>query len=177
MTIRGIWRAAAGFAAACAAACTPTLDWREVRPAGLGVQLLMPCKPASQARKVVLAGAPVEMTLYACEAGGDTFAVGVADLQDPARVTTALEELVRAASANLRAATDVQAAPARVDGMTPNPRATRLQLQGQLPDGRAVVETVVVFAYGTTVWQAAVLGPRRDPVAVESFFESLRVRS
>lgn len=176
MTIRGTCSGAAALVAACAAACTPTLDWRDVRPAGSSVQLLMPCKPASHARRVQLAGSSIEMTLYACEAGGDTYAIGFADLHDPARVTTALEELVHAARNNLRAATEPQAVPARVAGMTPNARAARLQLQGLLPDGRAITETVVVFAYGTSVWQATVLGPQRDPSAVETFVESVRVR-
>jgi hypothetical protein len=161
----------------CGAACTPALDWRDVQPVGSPVQVLMPCKPASHARRIVLAGAPVEMTLFACEADGDTYAVGWADLQDPARVTAALEQLARAAQANVRAATGALAVPARVQGMTPNARAVRLNLQGQLPDGRAVREAVVVFAYGTSVVQATVVGPRPDPSAVETFVESLRVRS
>lgn len=166
----------AWLAAVCSAACTPTLDWRDVQPAGSHVQLLMPCKPARLARRIVLAGASVEMTLLACEAGGDTYAVGFADLQDPGRVTAALEELARAAKANLRAATASRAASARIEGMTPNASATRLSLQGHLPDGRAVVETVVVFAYGTSVVQATVVGSRPEPSAVETFVESLRVR-
>jgi hypothetical protein len=163
--------------AVCGAACTPALDWRDVQPAGSPVQVLMPCRPTSHARRIVLAGAPVEMTLFACEAGGDTYAVGWADLQDPVRVTAALEQLARSAQANVRAAPDSFAAPARVDGMTPNASAIRLNLRGQLPDGRAVTEAVVVFAYGTSVVQATVVGPRPDPLAVEAFVESLRVRS
>jgi hypothetical protein len=177
MRNRGIGIPALWLAAACGGACTPTLDWRDVQPAGSRLQLLMPCKPASHARRIVLAGASVEMTLFACEAGGDTYAVGFADLRDPGRVTVALEELARAAQANLRATTASRAVPARIEGMTPNAGATRLSLQGQLPDGRAVTEAVVVFAYGTSVMQATVVGARPDAAAVETFIESLRVRS
>jgi hypothetical protein len=117
------------------------------------------------------------MTLFACDAGGDTYAIGYADLRDPGLVTLALEELAHAARANLRATTASRAVPARIEGMTPNASATRLNLQGQLPDGRAVTETVVVFAYGASVMQATVVGPSPDSSAVETFVESLRVRS
>ena len=42
--------------AAVLSACTPTYNWREVRPEGSGVVLMMPCKPDSHARRVRLAG-------------------------------------------------------------------------------------------------------------------------
>jgi hypothetical protein len=157
-------------------ACTPALDWREVRPPGSATQLQLPCKPASHARQVALAGAPVEMALYACTADGVTYALGFADVQDPARVTPALEALAQAAQDHLGGAAPRAASAARVDGMTPNPRAVHLELAGRLPDGRAVVESVVVFAYGTRVVQATALGERLDRPALETFIGSLKVR-
>lgn len=168
-------RIAAALAAAGAVACTPTLDWREVRPTGSNAQLMFPCKPAGHARQVAMAGTQVEMAVFACTAGESTYALAFADTADPARVTPALAELASAASANLQSGGPTDSSPARVPGMTPNDRAARWQLAGRLPDGRAVREHVAVFAHGTRVYQATVIGARPDAEAVETFFGALRV--
>ncbi|HET9976126.1 MAG TPA: hypothetical protein VFQ20_01720 [Burkholderiaceae bacterium] len=166
---------ATGLLTLLLAACTPELDWREVRPAGTAVLALMPCKPASHARRVTLAGAEVEMTLHACRAADATWAIAHADLADPARVTSALDELAQAAQRNVGAAT-ATAQPSAVPGMTPNPSARRWRIEGRLADGRAVVETVVLFAHGTRVVQASVIAERADAAAPATFVESLRVK-
>jgi hypothetical protein len=162
---------------ACSAlACTPTLDWREVRPSGSGVQLMLPCKPASHARAVTLAGAQVEMSLYACSAGKATYALVFADMADPARVTPALAELVRAAGSHLQPTAPPRSTPILVPGMTPNDQAARWELAGRLPDGRTLQEHAAFFAYGTRVYQATMVGERLDAEALETFFGALRVR-
>jgi hypothetical protein len=159
-----------------AAACSPTLDWREVRPEGSGATLLMPCKPSSMERSVRLAGDPVALTLSACTAGGQTWAIASADVGDPARVTAALDELEAAARTNL-AGGSAQTLALAVAGATPNPASRRVQFSGRLGDGTAVQEQVAVFALGTRVFQATVLGPQLPAEGVETFFGSLRAGS
>lgn len=164
-----------GAAIVCAA-CAPTLDWRETRPPGSAVEALFPCKPASHARRLELAGASVEMTLYACEAGGATYALAFTDLKDPTRVTVALKALAHAAQANVGASAPRMTAPAQVPGMTPNAQALRAQIDGRAPDGRPVTQHVAWFAYGTQAMQATVLAERPDGAAVATFFDALRIR-
>jgi hypothetical protein len=175
----------AGVLAGCAlalaaAACSPTFDWRETRAEGAaGLQALFPCRPASQARTVTLAGASVEMTMQACTAGQITFALTHADLGDPALVEPALLELARSAAEHLRAGGAAAAAtaasqPASVPGMTPQRQAARWRLAGQLRDGRALQEELALFSKGTRVYQATMLGPRLDDSAREAFFGGLR---
>jgi hypothetical protein len=161
------------FAVAVLAGCAPALDWREVRPQGSGLVLLFPCKPASHARQVALAAGQSTLQLSACKAGGSTWALAVADVADPARVGPALAELDAAAARNL-GATQVRPLPLQIDGATPNPASRRLQLDGRLPDGRAVTEQLAVFAKGTQVFQATVLGEGIEAEAAETFFRSLR---
>ena len=87
--------------AAAAAACTPALDWREVRPEGAGLVALFPCKPDRQVRRLPLAGTVVEMSLWACSAAGATYAVAFADVGEPERVARALDELAASAARNI----------------------------------------------------------------------------
>lgn len=155
-------------------ACTPALDWRDVRAEGSDLTAQFPCKPKTHTRSTTLAGLRVSMTLLSCEAGGVTFALAHADLGDPSRVTDAMLELRSALAGNLEAS-EFRSAAFELAGMTPNPQAVRFAQAGRLPDGTAVQERAVLFARGTRVYQAVVLGVRLDEGAVGTYFESLRL--
>jgi hypothetical protein len=159
-------------------ACSPALDWRDVRLDGPDLLTLFPCRPVAQAREVDLAGATRTMRLHACEAAGRTYAVMVVDVEEPAGVGPALVAL---REASLAKALDGQSpsftgwsAPA---GATPQPAAGRWQLP--VTDGVATkLLDMATFSRGTWVVQASVIGvadPARSPVsAVDSFWEGLR---
>lgn len=136
---------------------------------------MFPCKPASHARRVAIAGQTQEMLMWACSADETVYALSFADVKDPARVGAALDELGRAAQSNLQSQSGAQRQPAAVKGMTPHPQAAQWRLSGRLPDGRAVQERVLLFSHGTHVYQATMLGARLDAEAQETFFGALRV--
>jgi hypothetical protein len=156
-------------------ACSPAMDWRQVRPDGLGIEASFPCRPASHARSVELAGQAVTMTMYACSAQMITFGLASADLADVRRVDGALAELAASASRNI-GAVDAEGLPIVVPGMTPQARAMRFRLGGRLPDGRAIVEHAAVFAHGSRVFQATILGSA-DAATVDTFFSGLKIRT
>ena len=157
------------------AGCSPALNWRDWRPAGSGLNLLMPCKPIPQVRSVQLAGQAVRLALHACSAGGQTWALAFADVGDPTRVGPALADLRNSAAANVGAALPERRAPWVVPGATPHEGSQRWALAGRLPDGQPIREEVAVFVRGTVVFQATVLGTELPPEGVATFFESLRV--
>ena len=162
-------------AALLLAGCAPALDWRDVRPAGSGAALLFPCRPAGQERRLRLGGQTVRLALHACSAGGQTWGLAFADVADPALVGPALVELRAAAVANIGAAAG-QALALAVIGATPHPASARERLQGHLPDGGAVRMQVAVFARGTQVYQATVLGEHLPDEAAETFFAAIRFK-
>lgn len=155
-------------------ACTQAADWREVRPPGWALTMVMPCRPASHVRQVPLPGAAIELMLFACSDQEHTFAVSSALLADPASVGPALAQLSTAARANVRGQEPTDQ-PAAIPGMTPQAAARRWRMAGTLPDGRTVVEEVVVFSHGLRVYQATVLGPSAGPALAAPFFDGLRV--
>ena len=156
-------------------ACSPAIDWREMRPEGAHLRLAMPCRPASHQRSVPLAGAPVQMTLLACQLDSGTFALGFADMGDPTRVAPALLALVESARVNVQGQS-MTLNPAQVPGMTPQPAAQQWRVSGNLPDGRAVVSHGVVFAHGTRVYQATVVGAQPGEDLVRNFLDALAVQ-
>ena len=155
-------------------ACSPTLDWRQVRPEGWGLDLAMPCRPSNQVRQVPLAGSAVELNLLACGADAHTYAVASADMADPARVGPALQALGDAARVNVQGVVEAERA-ATVPGMTPQSAARHWVLRGKLPDGTQVREQVVVFAHGLRVFQASLVGPAADEARGKPFFESIEL--
>lgn len=157
-------------------ACAPALDWREVRPAESGAVAWFPCKPAARSREVLLAGVSLRLTLHACTAVQVTYALAHGDIEDPARVRAALVELQASAVANVTGSVQSQRA-ARVAGSTPNPAALRVSVSGRRPDGTALQEELAVFARGTRVYQAVLLGERLSSEATDTFFDGLRLAS
>lgn len=160
--------------AALLCACSPALDWRQVRPADLGVEALFPCRPSSLTREVALLQGRLQMAMHACGAAGSTFALASLALSDARDVTAAIDSLRDAAAGNLRAGPS-DTRPFTVPGMTPNSHAGRLTLQGRRPDGSAVTEHLLVFVRGPRVYQASVVGDAPDEAAVTMFFTGLKV--
>ncbi len=161
------------LAALALTACAPALDWREARSADGSVQVLFPCKPQLHERRVSLAGAPVKLSLMACDSGGLTWGLASADLADPARHAQALDELAAAAGANVGAQPRREAL--QVPGAMAHAGSRRLVLAGHRPDGQPVHVQVAVFAHGTRVFQATVLGERLAAEQADGFIGSLRV--
>jgi hypothetical protein len=157
-----------------AAACSPALDWREIRLADTPLRASWPCRPASHARPVPLAGQSLVLTLHACEAEGVTYAMGWVDSGDPARNGEVLNALAAAAAVNLGATTSKPAAYA-FKGMTPHPAAGLHELQGRLAGGLPGQARVAVFVVGTQVFQVTALGARLPAEPVQTFFASIGV--
>lgn len=172
------WQVVIAALCACCtwlAGCAPALDWRQFQPEGWPLQLALPCKPADQQRQIPLAGARVALRMLSCSADDHVFAVASTDVGDPARVEPALQALAAAARANVQA-TVLGEQAANVPGMTPQAAARRWRLRGQLPDARVVTEQLQVFAHGTRVFQASVIGPAADDTRTAPFFDALQVR-
>jgi len=163
------------WVAACVGlgACSPALDWREVRPAETRLLAMFPCKPAAQTRKLPLAGQTVALNLYACTTAGWTWGLAHADMVDPSLLGAALNELRSAAAANIGSPA-AEPLPAQVPGATPHVASARVQLAGRRPDGQAVQMEMAVFAHGTRVFQATVLGERAPGEEAAAFFSGLR---
>jgi hypothetical protein len=157
-------------------ACSPALNWRQVRPVDSGVEALFPCKPDQVSRQVLLAGAPIRMQLASCSADGAVFALGHADVANAGSVNTSLAELMKAAVSNVGDARPV-VSNWTVRGAVAHPGGQHLILKAQRPGGRTLGMHAVFFAHGTRVYQASVVGSRIDVSAAETFFAALKLPS
>lgn len=154
--------------------CAPALDWRDSNAAGTRLQLQFPCRPVHQQRdRVALAGVSMKMELLSCSAGSLTWGLSYADVGDPREVDAALRNLQDSAVANI-AAVPAERSELAVPGATPQARSGRSRLAGRTPKGEPVQMQTVVFAQGTWVFQASVLGTQVHDDTADIYFASLR---
>jgi hypothetical protein len=169
------------------AACSPSLNWREVRLDRLAVWL--PCKPDQGQRNVRLDSQEVALDMVGCETSGALFAVSHTRLSDPAQVDAVLRAWKTAALANMRA-TDLQERPFTWAGLVAStgqsPAATlakppgsalvMVEAQGQKPDGDALQARLLWFSSGADVFHIAVYAPRVTADMTETLFSELRLQ-
>ena len=154
-------------------ACSPALDWRDVKLAHTPLRLQLPCRAVAQERSIQMVGQRVQWHLMACSSGELTFGVAWADLGNPVLVSPALQELLTAAGTNLAASIDATK-PLLVRGATPHAASRQALLTGRRADGQAVQMHLAVFTYGTAVFQVTALGPAVNTEVVDTLMDSLR---
>lgn len=159
--------------------CSPTFNWRELRPEGTPLQALMPCKPETATRPVALDGGALnELRMYSCDTGGLTFAVSWLELGDSARVPAALNGWRRASLGAVRVdAARAEDPAAQWSGSVPGAaQALGLTVQGTDYQGKAVQMRALHFVRGTQVYQAAIYGPSlNDSGVIATFFDGLKL--
>lgn len=172
-------------ALACTAACTPDLNWREVRMPPTRLQALLPCKPDEGTRTVTLAGQALEMHMVGCEAQGATYTLAWVAVPEPGRAGAVLGAWQDATlqRVGIAAGPDAPAGTAFVpQGALALPQAVRWRAEGRSPEGRAVAVQAAWFAgtggaggAGLQAFQAAVYSPVPAAEGAAAFFEGIRL--
>ncbi len=153
-----------------AAACTPTLNWREV-PIG-PLAALLPCKPDHGTRTVRLMDQDWVLHMTGCEAGGALYAISYLQLSDAATSSAVTQAWRQAALTRMQAAPQTQNQLVSISGATTAP----VQARGRQADGSAVQAQLHWFLVGTQLFHAAVYAPRLTEEMTEPFFSDLPVR-
>lgn len=154
-------------------ACSPTLNWREVRPEGTALSLLLPCKPDKAEKQVPLGGKPTALRMLGCDAGGLTFAISAADVGDAAQVPVILLAWQQLTLANMNAAKADSTQALKLAG-APSAPAVWVKANGQRADGAPVVGHAAYFAQGATVFQAVIYGADVKPDVAETYFSGMK---
>lgn len=166
-------------AAACAVAglamlaCSPTLNWRDVRPEGTNLGLLLPCKPDKTQRTVPLGGKPTVLRMLSCDAGGLTFAIAAADVGSADQTPGVLLAWQQLTLANMKARRADTVKALKLVGQ-PGVPAVWVKASGQRADGTAVVGHAAYFAQDSTVFQAVIYGANVDADIAETFFSGMK---
>ena len=160
-------------------ACSPGLNWRDVRPAQAPLTALFPCKPEVAERKLPLGGKDIVVNMLVCEADDAVFTLAYAQDKPDLKPGELLDLWRKATLSQIKAkpATEVSQTAAARSSL---PQATRVVVQGSRPDGRALSVHASWFAVNSVVFQAAIYFSD-EPVAyqsavAETFFSGLKIQ-
>jgi hypothetical protein len=140
------------------AACTPALNWREVRFESSDASLLMPCKPDQASRPIALSakgrGVSANLQLLGCEASEMQFTFGQIILPPDVSATDAIRAWQQASLAPLNAApSDAKDDAFDLKGSLPLPQPIRRRLKTATHQVQWLW-----WAKGHTVFQVAMYG-------------------
>lgn len=162
--------------AACllfAAACTPSLNWRELPVDATGLKATFPCKPDTVERKAQFTpGREVVLHAMACEAAGASFVVLRADVGSQAELAAALVQFKKASAATIHS-TVVSDKPWQPPGALGLADSAMMVTRAPREGGELQAQSAY-FARGTSVYQAAVYARKLKPEMTEPFFTGLR---
>ncbi|WP_326541283.1 hypothetical protein [Pseudorhodoferax sp.] len=158
-------------------ACSPALNWREVRfePA-IPLRMLLPCKPDRATREVDMAGHKLTLQMLGCDADGGTFAVSHVQLADATAAAAVLVGWKSAVLAHVQAQS-VQDLPWTPAGAAADLPSLRLQALGRRAGGEGVALQAAWFGVtgpgGVHLFHAVMFSPRPRPDVAEAFFSGL----
>ena len=135
-------------------ACSPSLNWRELRDAEARYTVLLPAKPASHSRMVSLGEIKVDMHMTAAEADDMNFAVASALIEDATQRSQALELMQQAMVKNIGGSITHQKTLKLKDGT----EATEIEASG-IVNGRNMTLFARFAMKDPRVYQAVAIGP------------------
>ena len=160
----------------CCSACTPALNWRDVRlesADGRTLKAALPCKPDSATRKQQLGDIQVDLSMMGCLSNEATFTLSHIPLSKPLDAPKVLAAWQSSAEANVSAKSTPMAA-VTVAGSSAWPPAVRVMLAGTATQAH-LLWFAKQTATGVTLYQAAVYGKQPSSEAITTFFESLQL--
>ena len=164
------------------AACSPAYDWREWSPPGAGWAALLPGRPATATRDILLGESRVTMTMHGARVGETSFTVASATLPDaqPATRERALAAMRQALVRNLDGR-EMAAAPVELPVVDASGRRVgtaaglSIEASGRIGETPGLLLAQLVVRDARAV-QALVVGPMIDRDQAQTFFDSLRLR-
>lgn len=159
------------FSVTTLAGCTPKYDWRDVKGTVVPFTVLMPGKPTILEKPVSLDGVKAQMTMTAVEIDGVAFAVGSAELTNPAQARAALTVMKETMVKNIDGT--IVKEDAQFGDVASN---IDIVAKGLTSSGMKRQLRAHFVATNRRVYQVVVLGPEKtiQPEAVETFLKSFK---
>jgi hypothetical protein len=150
-------------------ACTPALNWREVRFDNARWVGWLPCKPDRAQRTVNLGGPLAQLSLMGCQADGMDFTLAQLTLPQGMTASQAQQAWKTASLASLQAPADAPSTDWVLAGASPTLTPQRVVAQG----GQGQAARWAWFAYDGQLYQLAVYASAARAAQAQSAMDSL----
>lgn len=154
------------------ASCTPRHDWREIHSERPPYSVLLPAKPNSQTRDIKLGDIKLAMTMTAAEVDHATYAVGCAELADPAAAKTAMLLMKTALVGHLNG-------KLRKEEVIDNAAESRIDVEAiGTPQGEPRIVVARFIAHQKYAYQIVLTGPEKKVTRdqIDTFMTSFKVK-
>ena len=162
-------RVARGLLASAAAglllACSPALNWREVRLDRLTAML--PCKPDHAQRTVHLGTRDVALDMVGCETADALFAISHMRVDNAGQATTVLQDWRAASLQSMQATTVAEMPLANTQARKPD---VMLNASGAGARGAPLQARLAWWVVGADLFHMAVYAEHLTPDMTETFF-------
>lgn len=154
-------------------ACTPTLNWRDVRAVG-ALKGVLPCKPDEARRSQQLAGLSLTMHMMGCEAGGALFVIAAVALENPQQAMEVQGQWQQQMQTSMRARS-VSAGDFKLRGAGVVFQPKLVLALGENEGKKALEVRSAWFVHGRYLYQAAVYAEKIQADMAEPFFSGLEL--
>jgi hypothetical protein len=147
-------------------ACSPKFDWREVRGSDSPFTVLLPAKPASFSREMLLDGVALTMQMTAADAEGVSFAVGSAKVADASKIPGVLGAMQKGMLNNIHGSLANE----------PHQNSKDIVAYGNVANGQPVKLIGRFMSRGAWVYQIVIIGKEKSltPEVVDTFMTSFK---
>ena len=125
-----------------------------------------------------MASQQTQMNLLSCDAGGVTFAVSMADVNDAGKTDAVLAQWQSATLTNIKAGSPVSRDAFKVSGLATDVVMVMVMVMvkatGQRVNGQAVSSQAAYFAQDSRVFQAVMYVDIISPDLADTFFSGLK---
>lgn len=144
-------------------ACQPSLNWREIHDTDGHFRIMMPGKPASASRDIVLSGIPCTMQMRGVTEEGLTFTVGWTEAHDAQQTGLLWQAMLQGMLSNIGATVPSGTAP-----------GTIVRATGKTPQGTDIAMHARFLIQDNYVYQIVVTGPVKqlDTAVSDHFLQS-----
>jgi hypothetical protein len=161
--------------------CSPTFNWREIRPEGQRFAVLMPARTAEMSREIDLDGLRVTMAMTGARVDASLFTVGAIELSQEAagqrdRALTAMRVgMLRNLAASSPVERAIQIPVIDASGQRVGQASgLRVDARGQA-GGRPVKMTAIFVARGERLWQVVAIEPESGGEPSATMIDSFRL--
>jgi hypothetical protein len=160
------------------AGCSPKFNWRDYHGADAPYTAMFPGKPSTYTRPVNLGQATVDMTMTAAEVDGVTFAIGNAEMRDPAQAKAAVTAMKTALINNINGTVKHEKAAeasSSSGGTATKQSSVEIEASG-VQNGMPLLLHGRFIAKDARIYQVIVVGKERDisGESVKTFMDAFK---
>lgn len=156
-------------------ACSPDYNWREARLTEAKAKLLLPCKPDTGSRQLMLAGQSVKIEMAGCEAGGAMFVFAHTEMTDAEQANSGVHDWENFMRKNMQTSEDGKFVPYEIKYQLTKLQGIRYMAMGKNEVQQNIEVQAMWVTRGADLYHALTYSKKLNQEAVENFLSGIEL--